>query len=179
MVNGINSAQVTSPLVSNNSSQYPENLSEIADSADSRSKSYGKYTQQQILDASKKLNAREYAAFGYFGNDASSQGIKSYAEAYLKYINQLSPDEQNGVRYKGTKENMTALLAAANAQIAEENAHPGKKPVKPTSLLLMMLDEMMIRLKKNPIHADASSNAANSADRVTISEEARKISGQA
>src|SRR5664279_234768 len=110
MVNSINSAQVTSTPVANNRTQYPEDLAVIADSIDSRSTSYGKYTDQQVNDASQQLNAREYMAFGHFGNDASSQGIKIFAEAYIKYINTLSPEEQNSVRYKGTKESMGTIL---------------------------------------------------------------------
>ena len=180
MINGINFVQVTSaPPVSNNKPQYPENLAVIADSADSRSTSYGKYTDQQIADATNKLNARAYAAFGYFGNDASSQGIAKYAAAYVNYIKSLSPEEQNSVRYQGTKESMTALLAEANAQIAEEKAHPGKKPAQPTSLLMMMLDEMLKNFKKNGINAGAPTNAVNNTDQVTISAEALKLSGQA
>jgi len=178
MVNAINSTQVTSALISNNSPQYPENLSKICESCDPNNINFGKYTDKQMNDAFNKINAREYAAFGHLAGDASLPGIKKLAEAYINYINQLSPEEQNSGRYKGTKESMTALLAGANAMIAEEKANPGKTPVKPTSLLEMMLDEMMKNLKKNHIHADASSNAANSADQVTISEEARKISGQ-
>ena len=176
MLNGINSVRGTNaPPVSNNSPQYPENLAVIADSADSRSTSYGKYTDQQIADATNKLNAREYSAFGYFGNDASSQGIAKYAAAYVNYINSLSPEEQNSVRYKGTKESMTALLAAANADIA---ANPGKKPAQPSSLIEMMLDAIMKNFKKIGINVGASTNATNSTDQVTISAEALKLSVQ-
>jgi len=180
MVNGINFVQVASaPPVSNNKPQYPENLSVISDSCDPHNKNFGKYTDKQIADATNKLNAREYAAFGHFAGDASSQGIAKLAAAYVNYINSLSPEEQNGARYKGTKEGAMALLAGANAQIAEEKAHPGKKPAQPTSLLMMMLDEMLKNFKKNGINAGAPSNAVDNTDQVTISAEALKLSGQA
>lgn len=177
MINGINLMRVTNtPTVSN--PQYPEDLAVIADSADKRSASYGKYTHQQIADATHKLNAREYAAFGHFAGDASSQGIKNFAEAYVKYISSLSPDEQNSVSYKGTKESMTALLAAANAQIADEKAHPGKNSAKARTFIEMLLDDMMKKLNKNGNPAGASSNSA-STEQVTISAEALKLSNQA
>jgi hypothetical protein len=179
MINSINSAQVTNvPAASNTSPRYPENLEIIADSADRRSSSFGKYTDQQILEASKKLNAQEYAAFGHFGNDASSQGIAKLATAYINYINSLQPEEQNSGRYAGTKESMTALLAAANAQIAA-GPDTGNKPVQPKSLIEMVLDAMMKNLQKNGINVGTSANAANSGVQVTISDEARNISNQA
>jgi len=86
MVNALNSAQVTSAPVSNNGPRYLENLSKISDSCDPNNKNFGKYTDKQIADATNKLNAREYSAFGHFAGDASSQGIKKLAEAYINYM---------------------------------------------------------------------------------------------
>ena len=104
MVNGINTAQLTSALVTGNGSRHLENLSEISDSCDPHNKNFGKYTDKQIADATNKLNAREYAAFGHFAGNATPQGVAKLAEAYVNYMNQMSPEEQNGARYKGTKE---------------------------------------------------------------------------
>jgi hypothetical protein len=169
MVHSINSIHTggNSPI----KPAYPENLSEIADSADTRSKSYGKYSGQQMLEASKKLNAREYAAYGHLSNDATSAGIAKYAQAYVKYINQLSPEEQNGVRYKGTKESVSGLLAQAQAAAAAESASPAKKADKPSSLLLQLLTEMERNQQKSGSRGLPNQNA----DRVTISEDARRL----
>ncbi len=173
MVNSINPIQATGNTAIKPA--YPENLSEIADSADTRNKRYGKYSNEQILDASKKLSAREYAAFGHLSNDASSAGIAKYAQAYIKYVSQLSPEEQNGVRYKGTKESVSGLLAQARAAAAEESASPAKKADKPSSLLLQLLAEIERNQQKAGSHSVANKNA----ERVTISDEARKIADQA
>ncbi len=178
MINGIYSTLAPSVPSSTASTKYLENLSEIADSVDPHSKSHGKYTDKQIADATNKLNAREYAAFGHFGDDASSQGIKQFTEAYLNYLNQLSPEEQNSIRYKGTKESATALLAGVNAQIAEGKNNPGKKANQPTSLLIMMLDEMMLHFKKNGVGVNTPVISHTGGSQVTISEEARKLYNQ-
>lgn len=178
MINGTYSALAVSVPMSTAGTQHLENLSEIADSVDPRSKSHGKYTDKQIADATNKLNAREYAAFGHFGDDASSQGIKQFTEAYLNYLNQLSPEEQNSIRYKGTREGATALLAGVNAQIAEEKNNPAKKTGQPTSLLIMMLNEMTQHLKKNGVSINTSVISPTGGSRVTISEEARKLYNQ-
>jgi hypothetical protein len=178
MVNGINTAQLTSALAPSNGSRYLENLSEISDSCDPHNKNFGKYTDKQIADATNKLNAREYAAFGHFAGDATPQGIAKLAEAYVNYMNQMSPEEQNGARYKGTKEGAIALLAGAKAMIADEKANPGKKTEKAKTLIEMMLDEMLKNLKKNGINVGASTNAVTSAGQVTFSAEALKLSAQ-
>ena len=178
MITGTYSTLAASVPTSTAGSQHLENLSEIADSVDPRSKSHGKYTDKEIADATNKLNAREYAAFGHFAGDASAQGIKKLSEAYLNYLNQLSPEEQNSIRYKGTKEGAMALLAGVNAQIAEGKTNPGKKADQPTSLLIMMLDEMTQHLKKNGVSINASVSSPTGGSRVTISEEARKLYSQ-
>ncbi|MBK1679843.1 hypothetical protein CKO20_05565 [Rhodocyclus tenuis] len=158
--------------------QYLKNFSEITDSVDPSNKSHGKYTHEQIADATNKLNAREYAAFGHFAGDASSQGIKKLAEAYLGYLNQLSPEEQNSLSYAGTKESATALLAGVNAQIAGGKSNPGKKPDQPTSLLIELLNAMTEQFKKNGININSSVSSPTSESQVTISEEARKLASQ-
>lgn len=178
MINGTYSTLTTSVPMSTAGAQRLENLSEITDSVDPRNKSHGKYTDKEIADATNKLNAREYAAFGHFGDDASAQGIKKFTEAYLNYLNQLSPEEQNSIRYKGTRNGAMALLAGVNAQIAEGKTNPGKKADQPTSLLIMMLNEMTEHLKKNGINVNASVSSPTGESRVTISEEARKLYSQ-
>ena len=151
--------------------RYLDNLSEIADSADTRSKSFGKYSPQQILDASKKLNEREYLAFGRLSNDGSSEGIAKYAEAYLRYINQLSPEEQNGVRYSGTKQSVSALLVQARAAAAQESPKSAGQVDKPSSFLIQILDEID-RIQR----ADRRfGTGAGTASQVTISSEARRL----
>ena len=121
-------------------------LAIIADSADKRSASYGQYTDAEILAASKKLNEREYLAFGHLSGDASTQGIANYAEAYLKYINSLPPEEQKSVRYAGTKESVTNLLTQAKARLSDEKAYGTAENQKPTSFILMMLEAMSASL---------------------------------
>jgi hypothetical protein len=102
----------------------------IAESVDTRSKYYGKFTDKQVSDSWDRVAAREKAAFGYFGNDASSEGLKKFGEAYVSYINGLSPEEQNSVRYRGTKENMTRFLGQIEGEIAKEKANPSKTHFK-------------------------------------------------
>lgn len=173
---------VTSNLSAGNSSSstkppYLEDLAVIADSADRRSASYGKYTNEQILDASKKLNEREYAAFMHLSTDASTTGIKKYAEAYIRYYDQLSPEEQNSPRYKGTRESVSNLLSQANAQLSAEKAHPDKKAEEPTSFILMLLDSMNKHFETHGVKGqNISGNPSRTEDKVTLSEEARKLS---
>jgi hypothetical protein len=168
MLNSINSIQTSGNSFKNAS--YPENLSQIADSADTRSKNYGQYTGVQILEAAKKLNAREYAAYGHLSNDASSAGIVKFAEAYLNYIKQLSPDEQNGVRYKGSKESVSGLLAQARAA-ANESASTPEKTDKPSSLLLQLL----AAIERNRQEPGSAKLTNADTDRVTISHAARAL----
>ena len=99
-------------------------------------------------------------------------GLKKFGEAYVAYINGLSPEEQNSVRYKGTKESMTRFLGELEGEISKEKSTLGKK-VKPTkSGLLDMLDSITIHLKKKHTHVASSSTATNNTDRITLSEEA-------
>ena len=81
-------------------------------------------------------------AFGHLAGDASTQGIIKLSEAYLKYINSLSPEAQQTGRYAGTKESVTNLLTQARAKLATENTDPTKKVVEPTSFIMMMLEAM-------------------------------------
>lgn len=170
MVSAINSIQVTNTQATDNSSQPSDIM--IAESVDTRSKYYGKFSDKQVSDSWDRVAAREKAAFGYFGNDASSEGLKKFGEAYVAYINGLSPEEQNSVRYKGTKESMTRFLGQLEGEISKEKLTLGKK-VKPTkSGLLDMLDSITNHLKKKHTHAASTSNATSSTDRITLSEEA-------
>ena len=173
MINAINSTQVTSTPTTNNSTQPSDIM--IAESIDTRSKYYGKFSDKQVSDSWDRVAAREKAAFGYFGNNASSEGLKKFGEAYVSYINGLSPEEQNSVRYKGTKESMTSFLGQIDGEIAKEKANPGKKAKKPTLNLLDMLNAITVQLKKKHTHAGASTStvsSASSTDQVTISAEA-------
>nr|WP_314863984.1 hypothetical protein [uncultured Undibacterium sp.] len=176
MINTINNRYGMSTDALNPSKQYPENLSKIADSADERSSSYGKYSNQQILAVSEKLNQREQAAFGYLGHDASTAGIIRYAKAYISYIDSLSPEEQNGVRYQGTKDNMSTLLNQANAQFSSEINKPNGADVEYKSLLSMLLDEMNKQLQQNGIGKKNSSSEHKNTDVVTISNAGRRLS---
>ncbi len=178
MVNGINSAQIANTLTSNSSAQYPENLAKICESCDPNDKNYGKYTTKQMEDAFNKINAREYAAFGHLAGDATPEGIVKFAQAYVNYYNQLSPEEQNSQRYKGTGASAAALLAGAKGLVADEKAHPGKNK-QPESLLMMLLNEMLAQLKKHPAQTSTNTSATSSSEQVTISVQAQKLSGVA
>jgi hypothetical protein len=159
----------------NRSSSFPENLSKIADSADERSISFGKYDTNQILEASKKLNQREQAAFGYLGHDASTAGIMRFAKAYISYVNSLSPEEQNGVRYRGTKENMSTLLAEAQTQLQKESGKPINEAAEHKSLLSMLFDEMKNQLQQQGITQKRHSSDFKTNDVVTISNAGRTL----
>jgi hypothetical protein len=172
MVNAVSSTQVASPLTTNNSSQTSDIL--IAESCDSRSKYYGKFSDQQVKEASDRVNAKEFSAFISIGNDATLPGIKKYAEAYIKYIDQLSPEDQNSVRYKGTKESMTGVLAQADALMGSEKSTSGKKPKEAMSDIVKMFDAIKIRFIKQAKHSGASTSTVSNTDQVTISEEANK-----
>lgn len=159
-----------------------ENLSEIADNKS------GKYSETQVAEAQRKLNARELQAFGRFafgqGGDGSAQGIKRFAEAYLKYLDQLSPEEeQNSDRYKGTRGPVTALLSQATSAAAKEQSAPGnKKPEDIEDPLLKLLrtgmQDIVDRLKEKAPQANGAANATIG-DVVTISEAARKAADAA
>ncbi len=170
MVIAINASQVTGIQAPDNSTQFSDIL--ITESLDTRSKYYGKFSDKQVRDSWERVNARGKAAFGYFGNDASSEGLKKFGEAYVSYINGLSPEEQNGLRYKGTKESMTRFLGQIEGEIAKEKANPGKKAKKHTLNLLDMLDAVTVHLKKKHTHVSTSTSSANNKDRVVLSDEA-------
>ena len=121
---------------------HPDDPAIISDSLDQRSPYYGKYSEKEIFDAQTKLNQQEFMAFGHLAGDASTQGIIKLSEAYLKYINSLSPEAQQTGRYAGTKESVTNLLTQARAKLATENTDPTKKAVEPTSFIMMMLEAM-------------------------------------
>lgn len=121
---------------------HPDDPEIISDSLDKRSPYYGKYSEKEIFDAQTKLNQQEFMAFGHLAGDASTQGIIKLSEAYLKYINSLSPEAQQTGRYAGTKESVTNLLTQARAKLATENTDPTKKVVEPTSFIMMMLEAM-------------------------------------
>ena len=121
---------------------HPDDPAIISDSLDKRSPYYGKYSEKEIFDAQTKLNQQEFMAFGHLAGDASTQGIIKLSEAYLKYINSLSPEAQQTGRYAGTKESVTNLLTQARAKLATENTDPTKKAVEPTSFIMMMLEAM-------------------------------------
>lgn len=176
MVYGVN--RTSSATAITEKSSYPDNLAVIADSADKRSQSYGKYSNKQILEASERLNKQEYLAFGQFSSDASTSGIKKYAEAYIKYYDKLSPEEQNSPRYKGTRESMANLLSQANAQLQSESGNKSEKATqKPTSLLLMLLEDL--KKKFDEKRGMLSTNNDNvSGVKVTISEQARSLAAK-
>jgi len=159
----------------NRSSSYPENISKIADSQDERSSSFGKYDTNQILEASEKLNQREQAAFGYLVHDASTAGVMRFAKAYISYINSLSPDEQNGARYRGTKENMSALLGEAQAQLQKESGKPINTTAEHRSLLSMLFDEMKNQLQQQGINQKRHLSDSRTNDFVTISNAGRTL----
>ena len=121
---------------------HPDDPAIISESLDKRSPYYGKYSEKEIFDAQTKLNQQEFMAFGHLAGDASTQGIIKLSEAYLKYINSLSPEAQQTGRYAGTKESVTNLLTQARAKLATENTDPTKKVVEPTSFIMMMLEAM-------------------------------------
>ena len=161
------------------SSAYPENLSKIADSDDERSSSFGQYNHHQILAASEKLNQREQAAFGYLSHDASTSGIIQFAKAYISYINSLSPEEQNGVRYRGTKESVSNLLAQAQTQLQNEKEKPVGASTEFKSLLSRILDEMQNQFQQRGINQKSHFSNAKTTDFVTISEAGhRRLSNQ-
>jgi hypothetical protein len=172
MVIAINVAQITGIQVPDNSTRFSDIL--IAESVDTRSKYYGKFSDKQVSDSWDRVAAREKAAFGYFGNDASSKGLKKFGEAYVSYINGLSPEEQNSVRYKGTKESMIGFLGQIEGEIAKEKANPGKKTKKTRLNLLDTLETITVRLKKKHTRTVASTTAINNLDRITLSEEATR-----
>ena len=122
--------------------KYPDDPAIISDSLDKRSPYYGKYSEKEIFDAQSKLNQQEFMAFGHLAGDASTQGIIKLSEAYLKYINGLSPEAQQTGRYAGTKESVTNLLTQAKAKLATESTAPTKKANEPTSFIMMMLEAM-------------------------------------
>jgi hypothetical protein len=175
VINTINSRYGVSADALNLSKPYAENLSKIADSADERSSTYGKYSNQQILAASEKLNQREQAAFGYLGHDASTAGIIRYAKAYISYVDSLSPEEQNGVRYQGTKGNMSSLLNQATAQLSGESKKTNGAEVEYKSLLSMLLDEMNNQLHQRGIGKKSSSSEHKNSDVVAISDPGRRL----
>ena len=129
----------------------------ISDSLDPKSPYYGKYSEKEISDAQTTLNQLEFMAFGYLAGDASTEGIIKLSEAYLKYINSLSPEAQQTGRYAGTKESATNLLTQAKAKLAAETANGTDKKQEPTSFILMMLEAMSKNL-------DGKSTSSNSSD---------------
>lgn len=178
MVNSINSAPDVKVPASNIGMRYLENLSKIIEYGYDNGKGLVKYSARQINEALSKINARELAAFGNLAAGGNPQAIRRYAEAFVRYYNKLSPEEQNSARYKGTREKATALIEEANALIDEAKSGSGSKTDKNISQLEMMRNEMLDSFRKNGINVGAAAQAAYNIGRVNISKEARKLAGQ-
>jgi hypothetical protein len=74
----------------------------------------GKYTQTQQSEADTQLQAREYNAFGKYAGSDSQAGNKQFVVAYISYVQNLPPDEQNSQRYAGTLQSAQNLLSEIN-----------------------------------------------------------------
>jgi len=173
MIDAISSSQKVSTLTTGNVSQVSD--VGIVESSYSDSKYYGKFTDQQMYDATDRLNARENMAFLSILTSnfpPSTETIKRFAKAYINYINQLSPEDQNSHRYKGTKESMTALLASVSIQTGNEQSTSGKKSEKTTSDIVKMLEDILQYFQEMNSRPKSSAKETAGTDQVTISEAA-------
>lgn len=171
MINTISSTQAASPLTTGNNAKVSDIL--VAESIDPRSKYYGQFSDQEVKAAFDSVNERETAGFGYTLGDQSLEGERNTISAYIKYLNSLSPEEQNSIRYKGAKERMTAVLAKIEGEIAR-GAGSGKKSKIYKSDIEKMMEDVIANFKELKERSAQPANATNSTDKVTISEEAGK-----
>ena len=107
MVSAVTTA-ATTPMPSVKHSS--EGLTAMVDNKD------GRYTLEQQRDATEKLNTQEYAAFGHLSGSGSSWGMRDFLKAYVKYVEKLSPEDQQSDRYRGS-------LGPAKAQIQQFDAY--------------------------------------------------------
>ncbi len=178
MIDAISSSQNVNTLNTSNSSQVSDVA--IVESSYSDSKYYGKFTDQQMYDATDRLNAKENMAFlsiltSNFPPNAET--VKRYAKAYINYINQLSPEDQNSHRYKGTKESMMALLASVSKQASNEQSKSGKESKKVTPDIVKMLEDIIKNFQEINNRSKSSTKESTSTDQVTISEAAIRNAG--
>ncbi len=178
MIDAISSSQNVSTLNINNGSQFSDVA--IVESSYSDSKYYGKFTNQQMYDATDRLNTKENMAFLSIlttNFPPSTETVKRFAKAYINYINQLSPEDQNSHRYKGTKESMTALLSSVSTQTDNEQSTSGKKSKKATSDIVKMLEDMLKNFQEINNRTKSSAKETTRTDKVTISEAAIRNDG--
>jgi hypothetical protein len=178
MVFAVNSATNTVSLANN---QYPENLAGVLDNKE------GKYTEEQQQEACKKLNAREYAAFGHLGGSGSSWGMRDQMKAYVKYVESLSPEEQQSDSYRGTLGSVKSMISQFDAYIRDNNIPDTRKggggdaAKIPDSPIVKMLKESSEALAKTvesrtKAREDAKTAAAASTPvNVTLSTAALEI----
>jgi hypothetical protein len=96
-------------------SRPSEGLGAIADNKD------GRYSAEQQSDAFEKLNVQEYAAFGHLSGSGSSWGMRDQMKAYVKYVEGLSPEDQQSDRYRGTLGSVKSMISQFDAYIRDNN----------------------------------------------------------
>jgi hypothetical protein len=69
---------------------------------------------------SPQLAAREYQAFGKYGETGD---YKAYYRAFIEYYDNLRPEDQNSLRYFGTRE--AALAGARSVEYSDESGGEG------------------------------------------------------
>jgi hypothetical protein len=164
MVFAVNSATNTVSLANN---QYPENLAGVLDNKE------GKYTEEQQQEACKKLNAREYAAFGHLGGSGSSWGMRDQMKAYVKYVESLSPEEQQSDSYRGTLGSVKSMISQFDAYIRDNNIPDtrkggGGKEKIPDSPIVEMLKTAEEALEKRAAKRAKAREAEKTADSTSV-----------
>jgi hypothetical protein len=145
MVAAIVTADVsTMPLVKRSG----ESLTAMVDNKD------GKYSLEQQRDATEKLNAREYAAFGHLAGSGSSWGMRDFLKAYVKYVENLSPEDQQSDRYRGSLGPVKAQISEFDSYIRNNNIPDtrkggGSKEKIPDSPIVEMLKSAEESLAKH------------------------------
>jgi hypothetical protein len=114
----------------------------------------GRYTMEQQREAGEKLNAQEYAAFGHLSGSGSSWGMRDFLKAYVKYVENLSPEDQQGDRYRGTLAPTKAMISQFDSYIRNNNIPDirkgsGGKEKIPDSPIVEMLKKAEEALAKH------------------------------
>jgi hypothetical protein len=155
-----------------------ESLTGMVDNKD------GRYTLEQQRDATERLNAQEYTAFGHLSGSGSSWGMRDFLKAYVKYVEHLSPEDQQSDRYRGSLGPVKAQIQEFDSYIRNNNIPDTRKggggkekiPDSPIVIMLKNAQEALVKHAEEKARGDEEKKKSESTPvNVTLSTAALEI----